>query len=340
MGHEGAGEVVRPGGAHASRVMLVEYNEQVYYEKRARDLTECLTPIPEGMTRWIDVQGLDDPAIVETLGSLVHLHPLAVEDIYTLQRPKLDDYGNYILIVFANLERGREGELLAEQVSLVLAPNLLITFHAASIPSLQQRRDRLRSGLGRMRSSGADYLAYALMDGIVDHMTSMVSRVQETLEDLEEQLAKMSASRSLEHIIGEKRQVMMLMKEIVPVIDVIAQLQRSSLSLFASTAPVYFRDLYDHGLQILDVIKSCRELVSSLMMIYLSLANNRLGEVMKVLTIFATLFAPMTFLTGYFGMNFHVLPLIDSPHGWIVCTGTMVVVALGMLLFFKHRRWI
>ncbi|MFZ4100251.1 MAG: magnesium/cobalt transporter CorA, partial [Chlamydiia bacterium] len=314
-------------------ITLVEYSPELYHEKVVSDPVECLAPIPNRVIRWIDVEGTDPLAAVESLGGLVKLHPLAVEDICSPQRPKLDDYGNYVLIIFANIEQ-RQEELLAEQVSLIVASNLLITVHTSSIASIKQRRDRLRSGSGRSRSSGADYLAYSVMDGIVDHMTNLVEQVQENLEEFEEQLTKMDSKQSLHMIIEEKRQVLLLLKQLVPVVDVIAQLQRGHLSMFASTAPVYFRDLHDHGLHILDMIKNCRELVGSMTMVYHSMANNRLNEVMKVLTIVATTFAPITFITGYFGMNFHSLPLLDNPHGWMMATGAMVVTACGMLSFF------
>jgi magnesium transporter len=321
-------------------ITLVDYNAEVYREKVAARLEECLEPVPPGMTRWLDVQGVADQKTLEALGEIVQLHPLVIEDISTPQRPKMDDYGSYLFIVFSSIEPRKNGPIEPEQLSVVLAPRILMTFHDESIAALRQRRDRLRGGLGRARSEGADYLAYTVLDGVVDQIFLVVEEMQETLEELEEELTRMSAAKSLETIIDEKREVLLLLKQVVPVVDVVSQLQRGHQSFFSKTTHVYFRDLYDHGLQILDTIKNCRELISSMMVVYLSLANNRLSEVMKVLTIFSTLFAPLTFITGYYGMNFGTIPFLHEPQGWLVATSLMVAAAITMLGFFKHRRWI
>jgi magnesium transporter len=321
-------------------ITLVDYNAEVYREKVAARLEECLEPIPEGMTRWIDVQGVANQQTIEALGEIVHLHPLVIEDICTPQRPKLDDYGSYLFIVFSSIESTVSGPIEPQQLSLVLAPHILMTFHQEPISALRQRRDRLRGALGRARSEGADYLAYSVMDGVVDQLFLVVEEMQETLEELEEELTRMSAAKSLETIIDEKREVLLLLKQVVPLVDVVSQLQRTHQSFFSKTTHIYFRDLYDHCLQILDTIKNCRELISSMMIIYLSLANNRLSEVMKVLTIFSTTFAPLTFITGYYGMNFAEIPFLHDVWGWALATALMVVVAVGMLSFFKHRKWL
>jgi magnesium transporter len=321
-------------------ITLVDYNADVYREKVAARLEECLEPVPEGMTRWIDVQGVLNPLMIETLGERIHLHPLVVEDIATPQRPKMDDYGSYLFIVFAAIEPISHGTLESSQLSLLLAPGLLMTFHEEPIAAIRQRRDRLRGGLGRARAEGADYLAYMVLDGVVDQMFLVVEEMQETLEELEERLTRMNATQSLETIIDEKGEVLLLLKQVIPVVDVVSQLQRAHQPFFSKTTHIYFRDLYDHGLQILDTIKNCRELISSMMVIYLSLANNRLGEVMKVLTIFSTLFAPLTFITGYYGMNFPTIPFLHEGWGWLVATGLMLAAAAGMMAFFRHRRWV
>jgi magnesium transporter len=321
-------------------ITLVEYNQEIYREKVAARLEECLEPIPEGMIRWIDVQGLGDPRIIEGLGELVQLHPLVVEDISTPQRPKMDNYGSYLFIVFSSIESSQTSEVEPHQISFVLTHDLLMTFHEKPIAALRNRRDRLRGSLGRSRNAGVDYLAYAVLDGIVDQIFLVVEEALETLEDLEEELTRMSAAKSLETILDEKREVLVLLKQVIPVVDVIAQLQRGHQPFFQETTYLYFRDLYDHGLQILDTIKNCRDLISSMMVVYLSLANNRLGEVMKVLTIFSTLFAPLTFITGYYGMNFGNIPMLQEPWGWAVSTAMMIAAALTMLAFFKHRKWI
>lgn len=321
-------------------ITVVDYNAETYRESVVSRLDQCVEPRPPGCRRWIDVQGELEHRCLEQIGYLFGLHPLVIEDILTEQRPKLDDYGEYLFVVFAALHLTADESVGHDQLSLVLAKDLLITFHKVPLPALRQRRDRLRGHLGKTRHQGADYLAYSLLDGVVDQMFFIVEQTQETLEVLEEELTRMNASRSIETIVDEKRQVLNLMKAVVPVGDVIAQLQRGHSHHFDRATTVYFRDLRDHSLQILDTLKNCRELISSMMVIYLSLANNRLSEVMKILTIFSALFAPLTFVTGYYGMNFANLPLLNEPYGWIVATCIMLAIAASMFAFFKHRKWL
>uniref|UniRef100_A0A7C3ZE03 Magnesium transport protein CorA n=1 Tax=Desulfobacca acetoxidans TaxID=60893 RepID=A0A7C3ZE03_9BACT len=319
------------------------YNEQEYRVTTHKFFRECplLSQEATGVT-WINVNGLHHTRNLEELGECFHLHPLVLEDILnTDQRPKMDDYGDYLFIVL-KLLRSREGlpGIAAEQLSLILGNNYVISLHENHEDVLALIRERLQTGKGRLRRSGADYLAYSLVDLIVDQYFVILEDLGEIIEDLETEVVSSPTPATLSQIHRLKREMIMLRKSVWPLREVISRLLRSESPLITGTTALYLKDVYDHVIQIIDNIETFRDILSGLLDIYLSSVSNRLNEVMKVLTIIATIFIPLTFIAGVYGMNFKYMPELEWPWGYFLILSVMLLVALLMLLFFKQKGWI
>jgi magnesium transporter len=327
----------------AFEITTVTFSEQEYHETTSKYFKECPFVSQEtGTVTWINVNGLHHTKNLEELGACFHLHPLVLEDILnTDQRPKLDDYGDYLFIVLKMLQvQEGPGEIVAEQISFIVGDNYVISLHETDHDVFGVIRERLQAGKGRLRRSGADYLAYALLDLIVDQYFVILEDQGEVIEDLESEVVSTPTPATLSQIHRLKREMIMLRKSVWPLREVISRLERSESSLVKEPTVLYFKDVYDHVIQIIDNIETFRDILSGMLDIYLSSVSNRLNEVMKVLTIIATIFIPLTFIAGVYGMNFKNMPELEWPWGYFMALGMMATVAAIMLLFFKRRGWL
>lgn len=291
---------------------------------------------------WLDIDGVHQTEILEAVGAHANLHPLVIEDIHnTYQRPKVEDYEDYLYIVLKMISwDGDANEVRAEQVSLILGKNYVLSFKEDPGDIFDPIRQRLRESKGRIRKMGADYLAYSLLDQVVDHYFLILENLGEQIEDLEEELITNPDASTLQTIHHLKRELIFLRKSVWPLREAISSLERGESPLFQSDTLVYLRDVYDHAIQVIDTIETFRDMVSGMLDIYLSSVSNRMNEVMKVLTIIATIFIPLTFIAGIYGMNFVNMPELQWPWGYFMVWGVMIIIFIGMLIFFKRKKWL
>ncbi len=321
---------------------VIDYDERDFSERVGVDLDVCLASLQTPTMTWINVAGLHDPAVLEQLGQALGLHPLVLEDIANAsQRPKVEDYESYFFIVLKMLEyEPAEGAVRVEQVSLVLGDNYLVSFQEDTSDVFDPVRTRLRNSAGRLRKFAADYLAYALVDAIVDNYFVILEQMGDEIEAIEEQVAEHPEDQPLPAIYRLKREMIALRRAVWPLREVLAVLQHSESPLIRPGTAIYLRDVYDHTIQIMDTIESMRDLLSGMLDVYLSVLSNRMNEIVKVLTIFSTIFIPLPFLAGVYGMNFNHFPEIGWKYGyglfWLVCG----LIAVIMLLYFRRKRWL
>jgi magnesium transporter len=332
---------VAPGGL-TPRIHRIRYWSDAVDEGAVADPDGLAPPPPEqqGVT-WIDVQGLGDEPILRRLGERFGLHPLALEDVVNApQRPKIEEYQDQLLIITRMARLADANELDAEQVGLVLGPGYVLSFQERYGDVLDPVRLRLREGLGPIRSAGADYLAYALLDTIIDGYYPVLEELSEILTRLEERILTRPGPRSLGRLNRVKAVLVALRRGIWPQREALNRLLRDGSRFISPEVRVYLRDTYDHAAQVVDVVDSHRELVAGLLNTYLSAISNRTNEVMKMLTIMASIFIPLTFMAGVYGMNFEAMPELHSPWGYPMLLGVMVLTALGMLYYFRRRGWL
>jgi magnesium transporter len=324
------------------RITIIDYDEIHFQEREAKSIEECFLFKEKPTVTWINVDGLHQVEVMERLGECYGLHPLVVEDILnTDQRTKIEDYGEYVYIVLKALELGTKSNgVESEQISLILGSNFVFSFQEREGDTFNPARERIRNGKGRIRKMGADYLAYALLDSIVDNYFIILEKIGEKIEFLEETLVSAPSPETLHTIQHLKREMIFLRKAIWPLREVISSLERGESSLIKESTRVYFRDVYDHAIQVIDAIETYRDMVASMLDIYLSSVSNRLNSVMKVLTIIATIFMPLSFLAGIYGMNFKFMPELEWRWGYPLLWLIMVGIGMFMVIYFKKRRWL
>ena len=305
-------------------------------------LEVCLNQLESSRVSWINVDGLHDVSVIEALGADVGLHRLVMEDILnTSQRAKMEEYPEHIYLVLRMLDWDEQEEHLKdEQVSLVLGSTYVLSFQESTGDVFDGVRDRLRQGRGTIRQRGADYLAYALMDSVVDHYFSVIERVSDRIESLEIEILEDPEPAVVERVHRLKREMLLVRRAIWPLREVVSQLYRDSIPLVREDARVFLRDVYDHTVQVIDTVETLRDLLGGLTDLYLTGVSNRMNEVMKVLTMIATIFIPLSFLAGLYGMNFDDMPELHMSWAYPTLLGVMVVVAIGMLLFFRRKGWL
>ncbi|HEX7182208.1 MAG TPA: magnesium/cobalt transporter CorA [Thermoanaerobaculia bacterium] len=328
------------------RLTVIDYDPDHVEEKEVRNVEElapyCNTPT----VTWVNVEGLHDIAMLEALGHMFGLHPLTLEDVVNCgQRPKLEDYGNYHFLVMRSL-RMVDDELETEQISFVLAENFVITFQEIPGDSFEAVRGRIRSGgRGRIRKMGPDYLAYALIDALVDEFFPVLEKYGERLELLEDEVIEKATPQTLGEVHQIKRELLTMRRAAWPEREVINALQREEAHLVQPETRVFLRDCYDHTVQVIDMIETYRDLSAGLLEVYLSSASNRLNEVMKVLTIISTIFIPLNFIAGIYGMNFNPeasplnMPELNWYWGYPAILAVMLSVAVGLVFYFRRRGW-
>jgi len=319
------------------------YNEQEVEERELTQPEECASFQDQASTVWINVSGLHQVEILEKLNNCFQLHPLVLEDILnTDQRPKMEDFGNYLYIVLKALYLigDREDVADSEQVSLILGPNFVLSFEEKEGPLFEAIRERLRQGKGRLRKMGPDYLVQTILDTIIDQYFVVLEKLGEKIEVLEEELVTRPTPATLREMHKLKTNVIFLRKALWPLREVIAGLERRESSLIKESTVIYLRDIYDHAIQIIDNIETFRDMLSGMLDIYLSSMSNRMNEIMKVLTIIATLFIPLTFIVGWYGMNFKYMPELSWPWGYPLIILIMLMVTVVMLLYFRRKKWL
>lgn len=292
----------------------------------------------EGVT-WIQFRGLHQPETLAAVGNHYGLHPLMLEDILnTGQRPKTEAYENCLFTVLKSFRQGEQA-VWGEQVSIVLGANFVMSFQESGGDLFESVVVRLRNKLGRLRRMGSDYLAYALLDTIIDHYFEVADLLADEIERIEEQLVERPETAILAAIYQIKREILYLRKNIFPLRDVTLRLEKGDSPLIHDSSRLYLRDLYDHVIQINDAIETFRETATSLLELYHTSVSNRMNEVMKVLTIISTLFIPLSFLAGVYGMNFKYMPELDFRWSYGIFWAVIAAAAAGMILFFKRKKW-
>jgi magnesium transporter len=321
---------------------VIDYDGEQFVEKQVDAVDECFAFKARPTVTWINVDGLHDVDVIERLGKAFELHPLILEDILsTRQRPKFEDYGKSLFVVLKMLSYNDGSQSVeSEQVSLILGAGYVLSFQERIGDVFDCVRDRIRNAKGRIRTQGADYLAYALIDAIVDSYFGILEKVGDKIELLEDELVSDPEEKTLQAIHRLKREMISLRRSIWPLRELVNGIQRSESTIITESTGVYLRDVYDHTIQIIDTIESLRDIVSGILDTYLSSISNRMNAVMKVLTIIATLFIPLTFVAGIYGMNFENMPELKWRYGYAAVWSVMLLVTVSMLVYFRRRKWL
>lgn len=324
------------------KATVLDYDDQSCVETILTDYSQCITMRDEPAVTWLDIEGVHDIQALENIGQCFGLHPLVMEDILnTDQRPKIEDYGDYLYIVLRMLTSSNEsGEINSEQVSLILGKNFVLSIQeGAKGDVFGPVRARIRNSKGQIRKLGADYLAYSLIDAVVDNYFIILEKIGERIELLEETLISDPDPETLHLIHHLKREMIYLRKSVWPLREVIGGMQRRDSALIRESTGYYLRDVYDHTIQVIDTIETFRDMLSGMLDIYLSSISNRTNAVMKVLTVIATIFIPLTWIVGIYGMNFKNMPELGWQYGYLAVWLAMSVIAAGMVVYFKKKKW-
>lgn len=336
----GSLEVIDTSQTEEVIITLIEFNEQSYAERRITSFQEIIDCKDNGFVKWINVDGIHNSSLVEQIGKAFNIHPLTLEDIVnTDQRPKFEDYEFYDVAMMKMLYY--DTELHAEQLSILLLENLVISFqeiHGGD--AFDPIRDRIKAAKGRIRKCGADYLAYALIDSIVDSYFNILEKVGDKLEALDEEIMSDPNPDSLRKLHTMKLEMIFLRKSVWPLRDLINNIERSESQLFKETTSVYLRDVHDHTIRVIETVESYRDLISGMMDIYLSSLSNKMNEVMKMLTIISTIFIPVTFIAGVYGMNFDYMPELHSKWGYFATWMLMLIIIFSLILYFRRKKWL
>ena len=338
------GVLIHIGEKHVEQatITLCEYDETYLREKEIASLDEALPPPERAGVAWLHIDGLQDVHLLEQMGKVFNLHPLIVEDILnTDQRPKCEDHETYVFLVLRSFRENGQGDLAPEQISILFGANWLISIQEKEGKLFDPVRERLRNEKGRLRKvATADYLAHALVDAIADQYFPLLDRVGEKIDEMEETLVGSPSPETLRTIQTLKREMISLRKSVWPLREMIGSLARSDSPLIHETSVIYFRDIYDHVIQVIDSIETYRDTLSGMLDIYLSSVSNRMNEVMKMLTLIATIFMPLTFIAGIYGMNFENMPELKWSWGYFTVWGVMIVITVAMVFYFRRKRWL
>jgi len=328
-------------------IHLIDFNSEEYLEKKLCQVDDCEPYLDDKSVTWLHIQGPVLPDTIRKLGKLFQLHPLAMEDIInTGQRPKIEEYDDLLFTVLSML--GSENESTkAHQVSLCLGRNYVVSFHNGNKDPFDTLRTRLRKKSGRVRQQKADYLFYCILDLVIDQGYPLLENLGETIEGIEEEILNLDYQQStLGKVHAIRRELLLLRRNLWPHREVINRLLRSENELVSNNTQIYIRDCYDHVIQILDLIENYRETAANLIDVYLSSANHRLSEIMRVLTMIATIFIPLTFVVGLYGMNFNhpespwAMPELRWYYGYPAVLGIMLIIVFTMLVYFRRKNWI
>ena len=330
-------------GLQPLEINLFKYGPDLPLEEKSpENLTESFPFDPLVPVNWLNINGSHEVDHLEEIGTRLDIHSLVLEDILNnSQRPKVEDYDEYLFIELNMLSWNDEEAMVnAEQISLLLGENYLVTFQEQERDVFEPIRNRIREGKGRLTKAGPDYLAYNLIDAVVDNYFIILENLGEKIEYLEDELVADPDPDTLHAIHDLKRELIFLRKSVWPLREVISSLERGESSLFAEATLLYLRDVYDHVIQIIDTVETFREMASGMLDIYLSSVSNRMNEVMKVLTMISTIFIPLSFLVGLYGMNFDFIPELHWKWGYAMVWGIILIIVIGMIVYFRRKKWL
>jgi magnesium transporter len=336
------GTLIIEPDAKPSRIILIDYDEDNAIRKVDITPNACAPYIGTNTVSWMDIQGLGSETVLKQVGEIFNLHPLLLEDVVNVpQRPKLEDYNNQLLVI-SQMVRLKEDEsgFDTEQVSFVLGKRYLLSFQEEELQDcFEIVRDRIRTSQGRVRKSGADYLTYLLLDTIIDGYFPVVEHYEDRIEALEDAIISNPDRETMQEIYDVRRELLALRRLIWPMRNVLHLLMRDHHGIVSDEVQIYFRDSYDHVIQILEIIEAYRELAASLMDVYMSTMGNKLNEIMKFLTVISTIFIPLTFIVGVYGMNFENMPELKGEWSYFIVWLIMLAVAGGLIFYFWRKGW-
>ena len=348
------GALLIPADALDLKINSFAYDQHEYFEKELNGVSgirDQLNANPEKL-HWFDIKGFGDKKFLEQLADCFNIHRLQMEDVVNVyQRPKAEEFKDHLFFISRMISE-KSGVLVNDQLSLFLGTNFVITIHDKYDDILEPVRERIRHGKGNMRRSGSDYLTYSLMDIAIDNLYPILERIGDKLDELQDELLAVPTRESLHKVLETKRDLILLRRTIWSERDKMNDILRSSFTEISDASKVYFRDSYDHCIQLLDLIESYKEVTASLMDVYHSSVSFRLNQVMKVLTIISTIFIPLTFIVGLYGMNFSIvdpvsgkslplnMPELYSPFGYVAVCGIMLLIVVGQLIFFYKKGWL
>jgi len=326
----------------AVRIRVIDYTPERLDERELVSAEQCPAFHDTPSISWINFDGVHQLDILETVGGAFGLHPLVLEDVVnTAHRPKLEDFDDYLFMIMKMPGYDSASDtVVTEQVSLILGQNYVLSFQEQQGDVFDGVRQRLRNNKGRLRKMGADYLAYVLLDSLVDSYFSILENLGEEIEHLEEDIIDRPTPDTQSRIHHFKREMILLRKAVWPLRELISGMQREESPLITDTTRIFLRDVYDHTIQIIDTVETLRDILSGLLDLYMSSISNRMNEVMKVLTIIATIFIPLTFVAGIYGMNFDYMPELHWPWSYPLLWLGMILMAVSMFIFFKRKRWL
>lgn len=323
-------------------ITLIEYGPEQLDERKDVGLDELLAHMDNDLVTWINIDGLGDLEVLRKLGQRFNLHPLALEDVLdTAQRPKVEQYADYLFIVIKMLYLEKDQTIGVEQVSMFLGKSFLITLQEeGECDVFEPVRARIRSAKGRIRHAYTDYLAYTLIDSIIDHYYPVLEFIGAEIDAIEDDLIDNPLGRPIGSLHGHKRTLAQIRRMVWPLRDVTNLLLHEEPGLIRPETKIYLRDCYDHSVQLMDVVESYRDVLSGLTEVHISSIGLRTNEIMRVLTVISSVFIPLTFIAGVYGMNFTHMPELAQTYGYPVCLLVMLLIAVGQILYFKKRRWL
>ncbi|HEY8402187.1 MAG TPA: magnesium/cobalt transporter CorA [Cytophagaceae bacterium] len=324
------------------KLEVINYNQDFLHEKTVNNPYDCRPDNFVNSIAWINIDGIHDVKLIQEIGEYYNLHPLLMEDISSPgQRPKLDDYDDYIFTVLNMLQYDeKKREVKAEQISFVLGENYVLSFQEDPTDIFNPNRERIRGGKGKTRKSGPDYLMYSLIDTIVDNYYIILEKIGDQIEELENKIITNPGPNWLKDIYSLKRELIGLRKTVWPLRELISKLERDEHKFIKPETQVFYKDVYDHTIQVIDTIESFRDILSGLLDVYLSQTSNKMNSIMKILTVISTIFIPLTFITGIYGMNFHNMPELRWENGYYMVLALCGFIFVAMIVFFKTKKWL
>ncbi|WP_315115320.1 magnesium/cobalt transporter CorA [uncultured Clostridium sp.] len=323
------------------KITRISYNEEDFNKAVYEDIEKCLSSCRDDSINWINIDGLESTEIISDIGKRFNVHPLILEDILnTTQRPKIDIDNNYIYIVIKMLYYDKSiKEIKSEQVSFIILENYILSFQEFRGDVFDDLRRRLERDKSNIRAKGTDYLAYSLIDSIVDSYFDIIESIGNSIDTIEDTLMSNPSQKTLNDIYKLKRELIFLRNSIWPLREVLGKLVKSEYELIEDKTVMFLRDVYDHTIEIVDIIETYRDILSGMLDTYLSSVSNKTNEIMKVLTIFSTIFIPLSFLTGIYGMNFEYMPELKFKHGYLIFWVITIACILSMIHYFRKKRW-
>jgi magnesium transporter len=325
------------------RITIIQYSQHDFHEVSGSSLEECLPLTPEPGVVWVNVTGLSDANLIDKIAKQFNLHPLTIEDILNIQqRPKVEEFDGYLFMILKKITWNEKKQtFFIEQFSCVLGKNFVLSFQERETTFFKAIEDRLKSSPSqRLRQQGGDYLIYRFIDAIIDQYFLVLEGIGEQIEKVEERIITSPTPQNSRTLYKIKRQMLLLRKAMWPMREVISHLTQTEEEFISSFTRIYLRDVYDHTIQAIDTIETFRDMLSSMLDVYLSSLTTRMNEVMKVLTIIATIFIPITFVASVYGMNFAYMPELQYKYGYPIVLSVMLSIAIGMLIYFRKKKWI